>query len=287
MDNSRILVLGGNGQLGSALRSVFPGARFYDREEFDITRANAYVQEDWDKYDYLINAAAMTNVDGAETPEGRELAWSLNASAVGLMAEFARANNITLVHISSDYVFDGTKSSHVENEPFTPLSVYGASKAAGDIAASFAHNYYILRTTWVIGQGKNFVRTMWELAQRNIKPNVVNDQIGRLTFTSDLALAIKHLLETEADFGTYNMTNDGDNVSWADFAKLVYEAAGKSADDVTGVTTAEYFADKEGIAPRPLQSEMDLSKIKSTGFTPRDWREALDEYLAQLASESA
>lgn len=287
MDNSRILVLGGKGQLGTALQSVFPSATFYDREEFDITDANAYVQEDWDKYDYLINAAAMTNVDGAETPEGRELAWSLNASAVGLMAEFARANNITLVHISSDYVFDGTKSPHVENEPFTPLSVYGASKAAGDIAASFAHNYYILRTTWVIGQGKNFVRTMWDLAQRDIKPNVVNDQIGRLTFTSDLALAIKHLIETKADHGTYNMTNDGDNVSWADFASLVYQAAGKSADDVTGVTTAEYFAGKEGIAPRPLQSEMNLSKIKSTGFTPRDWREALDEYLAQLASESA
>lgn len=287
MDTSRILVLGGNGQLGTALKSAFPGATFYDREEFDITNANAYVQEDWGKYDYLINAAAMTNVDGAETPKGRELAWSLNASAVALMAEFARANNITFVHISSDYVFDGTKSPHVENEPFTPLSVYGASKAAGDIAASFAHNYYILRTTWVIGQGKNFVRTMWELAQRDINPNVVNDQIGRLTFTEDLALAIKHLIETKADHGTYNLTNDGDVASWADFARIVYTAAGKSADDVTGVTTAEYFAGKEGIAPRPLQSEMDLSKIKSTGFVPRDWRVALDEYLAQLASESA
>ncbi len=287
MDNSRICVLGGNGQLGTALKSVFPGATFYDRAEFDITNANAYVQEDWGKYDYLINAAAMTNVDGAETSEGRELAWNLNASAVALMAEFARANNITFVHVSSDYVFDGTKTPHVENEAFTPLSVYGASKAAGDIAASFAHNYYILRTTWVIGQGKNFVHTMWDLAHRDIKPSVVNDQIGRLTFTADLAEAIKHLCETKADFGTYNLTNDGDSVSWADFAKLVYVAAGKSANDVTGVTTDEYYAGKENIAPRPLQSELDLAKIKGTGFTPRNWRDALDEYLAQLASESA
>lgn len=287
MDNSRILVLGGNGQLGSALQSTFAGATFYDREQFDITDSAAYEELDWGAFDYLINAAAMTNVDGAETPEGRELAWKLNATAVAHMARTANTHGLTLVHISSDYVFDGTRTPHTEDEPLSPLSVYGASKAAGDIAASVAIKHYLLRTTWVIGQGKNFVRTMWELAQRNIKPNVVNDQIGRLTFTSDLALAIKHLLETEADFGTYNMTNDGNNVSWADFAKLVYEAAGKSADDVTGVTTAEYFAGKEGIAPRPLQSEMDLSKIKSTGFTPRDWREALDEYLAQLASESA
>lgn len=283
MNSSRILVLGSKGQLGTALQSVFPEATFYDREQFDIASANAYVQEDWSKYDYLINAAAMTNVDGAETADGRKLAWELNASAVSFMSVFARENNLTLVHISSDYVFDGVKTPHRENEPFTPLSVYGASKAAGDIAAELTPKHYVIRTTWVIGQGKNFVRTMLDLANRDIKPSVVDDQIGRLTFTKDLALAIKHLLETNADYGTYNLTNEGPSVSWADIAKKVYVLAEHSADDVTGVTTAQYYAGKEGIAPRPLQSTLDLEKIKATGFTPRDWQEALDEYFAQLS----
>jgi len=286
MDNSRILVLGGNGQLGTSLRTVFPEATFADRDEFDITDLGAYITMDWNRYDTLINAAAMTNVDGAETPEGRELAWKLNATAVAHMTRIANENKLTLVHVSSDYVFDGAQSPHLETEQFAPLSSYGASKAAGDIAACLTLQHYILRTTWVIGQGKNFIRTMWDLAGRDIKPNVVNDQIGRLTFASDLAAAIKHLLETKAEYGTYNMTNDGDSVSWADFAKLTYEAAGKSADDVTGVTTAEYYKDKEGIALRPLQSEMDLTKIKATGFTPRDWRAALDEYLDKLKEET-
>lgn len=286
MDESRIFVTGGNGQLGTALKKIFPGATYTDHQEFDITDEEAYARQDWTQYDVLINAAAMTNVDGAETPEGRELAWRLNASAVSFMSAAAQKYNLTLVHISSDYVFDGTRAPHREAESFTPLSVYGASKAAGDIAAELTPQHYILRTTWVIGQGKNFVRTMWELAHKGVAPSVVNDQIGRLTFADDLAAAIKHAITTHAPYGTYNLTNDGSVASWADFAKLVYEAAGKSADDVTGITTAEYYSGKEGIAPRPLQSEMDLSKIKSTAFSPRDWHEALDEYLQELKKET-
>ena len=287
MDNSRIFVTGGNGQLGTALRDILPCAHFTDHQEFDMTDEAAYAAINWQDYDIIINAAGMTNVDGAETPEGNELAQKINAHGVKLLADTATAHDLTFVHVSSDYVFDGTKTPHTEDEAFAPLSNYGRSKADGDIAAATTPKHYIARTTWVVGRGKNFVRTMWDLAHRDIKPSVVNDQIGRLTFADDLAASIKHLLATNAEFGTYNLTNDGDSVSWADIAKLVYVAAGKSAEDITGVTTAEYYAGKEGIAPRPLQSEMDLAKLKSTGFTPRDWHEALDEYLNELKKETA
>lgn len=287
MDTSRIFVTGGNGQLGMALRKLLPEAHFSDHQEFDMTDETAYAAVDWSLYDHVINAAGMTNVDGAETPEGAALAQKINADGVKLLADTASTHGLTLVHVSSDYVFDGTRSPHTEDEAFTPLSKYGRSKADGDIAAATTPKHYIVRTTWVVGKGKNFVRTMWDLAHRDIKPSVVNDQIGRLTFADDLAAGIKHLLETQSPYGTCNLTNDGDIVSWADIARVVYVAAGKSADDVTGVTTAEYYAGKEGIAPRPLQSELDLAKIKSTGFMPRDWREALEEYLDQLSSESA
>lgn len=286
MDESRIFVTGSSGQLGTALKGVLPGAHFSNHHDFDMTDPTAYKQVDWDQYDTIINAAAMTNVDGAETTEGNELAQKINVDGVKLLADTATTHDLVLVHVSSDYVFDGTKTPHTEDEEFAPLSNYGRSKADGDIAAAAAPKYYIARTTWVVGKGKNFVRTMWDLAHRDIKPGVVDDQIGRLTFADDLAAGIKHLLETHAAYGTYNLTNDGEVASWADFARIVYVAAGKSTGDVTGVTTAEYYAGKEGIAPRPLQSELDLSKIKSTGFNPRNWREALDEYLNQLASES-
>lgn len=120
---------------------------------------------------------------------------------------------------------------------------------------------------------------MQSLAERDIKPSVVNDQMGRLTFTKDLADVIMHLVNTQPDYGTYNFTNDGDVVSWADIAKLAYESAGKSADMVTGVTTEQYYEGKADIAPRPLGSELSLDKIKATGFSPRDWCAAFQEYL--------
>lgn len=286
MDDSRIFIVGSLGQLGTALRELFPNAAYGDRDEFDITDTAAYESFDWGAYDVFINAAAMTNVDGAETANGRKLAWQLNAYAASLMSIYTNKHKKKLVHVSSDYVFDGTQKPHIENEQLSPLSVYGASKAAGDLCVQVNPQHYIVRTTWVVGKGKNFIGTMWDLAHREVKPSVVSDQIGRLTFTEDLALAISYLLENNVEYGTYNMTNDGENVSWADIAKLVYIAAGKSAEDVTGVSTTEYYAGKEGIAPRPLQSEMDLTKIKGAGFTPRNWRDALDEYLEELKKET-
>lgn len=277
----KTLIVGANGQLGRAFQAIFPTAECVDRDTLDISSPDVFTARRWRDYGVILNAAAYTAVDLAETPEGRRDAWQANALAVANLSKIANENGITLVHVSSDYVFDGTATEHTEEEPFTPLSVYGQSKAAGDIAASLAPRHYIARTSWVIGDGNNFVRTMASLAERDIKPSVVDDQVGRLTFTADLAAGVKHLIDTGAPYGTYNISNDGQPASWATIAKEVYERSGKASDDVTPVTTAEYYAGKEGIAPRPLQSTLALDKIRATGFMSRDWRDALREYLAQ------
>ena len=216
MDDSTIFIVGANGQLGTALRAQYPGAQFADINELDITSAQSVDAFDWSGIDTILNAAAYTNVDGAETAEGRVAAWSVNASAVANLVHACQKHGMTLVHISSDYVFDGTKKPHTEEESFSPLGVYGQSKAAGDLVAATLEKHYILRATWVIGEGKNFVRTMLGLAEKGISPSVVADQVGRLTFTSELVRIIDHLLTTGAPYGTYNATNDGTPASWAE-----------------------------------------------------------------------
>ncbi|MFZ3009925.1 MAG: bifunctional dTDP-4-dehydrorhamnose 3,5-epimerase family protein/NAD(P)-dependent oxidoreductase [Candidatus Microsaccharimonas sp.] len=275
----KTLIIGAYGQLGKALSLEYPDAERVDRDTFDMSDPSILTARDWRQYGLILNAAAYTAVDLAETPEGRIDAWKSNATALNHLTQLSNEYNITLVHVSTDYVFDGTYAPHNENEAFSPLGVYGQSKAAGDIVISAAKRHYITRTSWVIGEGKNFVLTMKELAEKGIKPSVVNDQIGRLTFTSDLARGIKHLVDSNAPYGTYNLTNEGDSVSWSELATLVYDLTGHNGSDVTGVTTKEYYQGKEGIAPRPLQSTLNLDKIKATGFTPRDWREALTDYL--------
>ncbi|MFZ1483893.1 MAG: NAD(P)-dependent oxidoreductase [Candidatus Saccharimonadales bacterium] len=277
--DSSILIIGANGQLGTALRGQYPGARAVDSDELDITSRQAVEAFDWQGIEVIINAAAYTNVDGAETADGRVLAWSINADGVANLVAAAAQHDATLIHISSDYVFDGTVEAHDEDEAFSPLSVYGASKAAGDIAVSLAPKFYLLRTTWVIGEGKNFVRTMLGLAEKGISPSVVSDQVGRLTFTGELVRTIDHLLTTGASYGAYNATNDGPVASWADFTRTIFELAGHPELTVTNTTTEAYFAGKEGIAPRPLNSEMNLGKLHATGFTSRDWQDELKDYI--------
>ncbi|MBD8030994.1 sugar nucleotide-binding protein [Corynebacterium gallinarum] len=275
LPSRKVLITGAAGQLGTALRAVFPTAEFVGREELDITGP---LDRPWKQYSAIINAAAYTAVDKAED-DGRAAAWAINAQAVANLATVARENNLTLVHISSDYVFDGTANGeYTEDAPLSPLSVYGQTKAAGDIAASTAPRHYVVRTSWVIGEGNNFVRTMKSLDERGIKPSVVDDQIGRLSFTEDIAAGIKHLLDTQAPFGTYNLSNSGAPASWADIARMIF----RNPEDVTGVSTAEYFVDKQGAAPRPLNSRLDLSKLSAAGFTAPDWRDRLADYLKEL-----
>lgn len=278
---NKILIIGANGQLGTALQNEFPKALTADVNTLDITNEKSVNAYPWKNVDIIINAAAFTNVDGAETPQGRISAWQVNATAVANLAKIATTHNIILVHISSDYVFDGSKKNYNEAASFSPLSVYGASKAAGDLSASVTPKHYIIRTSWVIGNGNNFVRTMHDLAQKNIKPSVVNDQIGRLTFTPDLAAVIKHLLETEQSYGTYNCTNSGPSKSWAEIAKKVYELSGKNPNDITPISTNEYYAGKTDIAPRPHYSTLDLDKITKTGFVAPDWQDRLNKYIKE------
>jgi dTDP-4-dehydrorhamnose reductase len=285
LNHKEIFIVGANGQLGTALRAQYPGAQFADKDELDITDKESVHSFDWSGIEYILNAAAYTNVDGAETPEGRIAAWKVNAEAASYLSEVARLHDITLVHISTDYVFDGTKDLHAEDEDFSPLSVYGASKAAGDIAVSLAPKHYILRTSWVIGEGKNFVRTMLELGKKGVAPSVVSDQIGRLTFTKELVKAIDLLLKDNHGYGTYNVSNGGEPASWADITRSIFNLGGFE-QQVTDTTTAEYFAGKENIAPRPLKSTLDLSKIHALGFTLTDWHDDLKKYIEKEKENS-
>jgi dTDP-4-dehydrorhamnose 3,5-epimerase/reductase len=284
MPSRRTLVLGANGQVGRALRASL-GEReveYATRDDLDVSRPDLAVARRWRDYGVIINAAAYTAVDGAETPEGRRDAWSVNVTALAALARIATENGITLVHVSSDYVFDGTEPGpYSETDPFSPLGVYGQTKAAGDAIVETVPRHYIVRTSWVIGDGKNFVATMAGLADRGIDPAVVDDQRGRLTFTSTIADGIRHLLEAGAPYGTYNLTNSGADASWFEVAREVFRLVGADVERVRAVSTTEYFASStSAVAPRPAQSVLALDAIVATGFEPPAWPSELERYLS-------
>ena len=207
MAPKRTMVFGSNGKLGRAIRRYaeshgLHGFEYHDTDTFDIADAKAYAAINWDLYGTIINAAAFTAVDEAETPGGRKNAWRTNVQGVKNLARIATEHRITLVHISSDYVFDGTKELHTEDEEFAPLGVYGQTKAAGDALVENVPQHYLLRSSWVIGEGRNFVTRMLGLAQNHAHAEAPSDQFGRLTFTDDMANAIFHLLDGGASYGT-------------------------------------------------------------------------------------
>lgn len=278
MDESKILITGANGQLGLALRSEYPGAQATDTQELDITNERSINGFDWSGIKVILNAAGYTDVDAAEKPEGEKLAWAVNDKAVANLSRIAKANDMLLVHISTAYVFDGQKKIYTEDDPPSPLGKYAKTKAAGDKQAAKAPRHYIIRTDSVIGDGKNFVRTMLGLAKKGIAPTVVADQFIRPTFTTEIAKAIKFLIDHQAQYGIYNLTNEGDAISWADFTRAILKEAGSNLK-VTDTTFQAYSAAKTGVAPRPLNSVLDLSKIESIGFMPRDWRKDLKDYV--------
>ena len=294
MAPKRTLVTGCNGQLGRAVRAladergVAKDFDFCDIDAFDMSDPAAYGKLDWSLYGTVINCGAYTAVDRAETPEGRRIAWAANATGPALLARTCAEHGITLVHISSDYVFDGTRELHDENEAMSPLSVYGQSKAAGDIAVAGCPRHYIMRSSWVIGDGKNFVKTMCALSDKVAAGNlervtVVDDQLGRLTFTRDMAAAIFHVLDNRAPYGTYDCTGSGAVKSWADIARACFEAKNGNGNKVVPVSTADYYASAEGpVAPRPHFSALDLSKLEGIGFSMPDWERELEAYLDAL-----
>ncbi|GHT80788.1 sugar nucleotide-binding protein [Actinomycetota bacterium] len=319
MRPKKTLVIGANGQLGRAIlnqvqddkashddrldKQDYIFADVVGNEELGVIEFNALDESEYSQFDLtqvgtIINCAAFTAVDAAETLQGRQLAWKLNAKLPQLLTKIANQYDITLVHISSDYVFDGElcnhpagvpcikQCQHTEGECFSPLGVYAQSKAAGDVAVELAKKHYILRTSWVVGDGNNFAKTMYNLAQKGVKPEVIDDQFGRLTFTKTLADVIFHILENKPEFGVYNISNGGKTASWNMIAKKVFELAGKSPDDVSRITTYHYdeknYNPEKPISPRPANSTLNLDKIEATGFTPTDWETELTKYINGL-----
>ncbi|MGD9961700.1 dTDP-4-dehydrorhamnose reductase [Nocardioides sp.] len=274
----RTLIIGSGGQLGQALATAWPQAQLVGRDELDVTDPGAVAAWPWSSYDLVLNASAYTAVDEAETEEGRRLAWAVNASAVAHLAEAARAHHLTLVHYSTDYVFDGTAELHEVSEPPAPLGVYGQSKAAGELAAAAAPRHYVVRTSWLIGEGPNFVRTMVGLARRGVHPDVVDDQFGRLTFTDELARATRHLVDSAAAYGTYHVSNGGPPTSWHTVAQTVFTLLGQDPDAVRAISTEEYGAGR-ALAPRPRHSVLSLAKLEATGFTATDALESLARHV--------
>jgi dTDP-4-dehydrorhamnose 3,5-epimerase len=275
----RTLLLGATGQVGRALAARLPGAATPGRGAVDLADVEK-ADIDWSAFNTIVNAAAWTGVDAAETPAGRVGAWRVNAAGPAALARIAARHGAVLVHLSTEYVFDGTATApYPEDAPIAPLSAYGGSKAAGDLAVTTLDRHLLVRPTWVIGDGHNFVRTMAGLAGRGIAPTVVADQIGRPTFADDIADAIVHLLAIGAT-GTFNVTGGGEPASWADVARAVF-AQLRPDLTVGDTTTAEYFADKPGAAPRPANSVLDLTKAEAAGVRCPDWRQRLADYLGR------
>ncbi len=275
----RPLVIGADGQLGRALLAELPDAIGVGRATLDLTDAAALEAWPWSEHDVVLNAAAYTAVDEAETAEGRAAAWAANAAAPARLARLAARHGFTLVHYSTDYVFDGARDVHDEAEPLTPLGVYGQSKAAGEVALVAAPRHYLLRASWVVGDGDNFVRTMARIADSGATADVVGDQVGRLTFADELARATRHLLTNGAPWGTYHVSNAGPPMSWVEVAREVFVLRGRDPHDVREISSEQYAAGR-AVSPRPRSSVLSLSRLEATGFRPRDAREALRDYCA-------
>jgi dTDP-4-dehydrorhamnose reductase len=223
----------------------------------------------------VINAMAFTNVDGSE--EQPELAFKVNGEGAKHLAEVTAEIGAKLVHVSSDYVFDGTKGSpYLEQDPTSPLSIYGKSKLAGEENARLNPDHLIVRTQWLYGlHGRNFVETMLRLAQEKNELDIVNDQIGSPTWTVSLARAIKALIEKDCR-GIYHAVNSG-SCSWFDFAAAIFAEKGVDIR-LQPITSRELGRP----APRPLFSVLDCSKLlRDTGLKMEGWRDALTEYLKE------
>lgn len=294
----KILVTGGNGQLGGELQrilregrseigsipGVFANAEVVatDVAELDVTDADAvmaFVAQGG--FDLIVNGAAMTNVDGCETAE--DAAFCVNAEAPGNLARAAEAAGAKFVQVSTDYVFPGTDPApRVESDPTGPVSAYGRTKLAGEERSLEAcSRCFVVRTAWLYGYvGKNFVKTMMRLGADRDEVTVVDDQLGNPTSANDLAHEILEIAATE-NFGVYHCTNEG-TCSWADFAQAVMEGAGLDCT-VARCTSEEYAAMNPATAKRPAYSSLRNKHLEDTvGNKMRPWREALAEYLKNL-----
>ena len=277
----KFLVTGANGQLGQELQKLLRERELdfvaFDSKQLDITnRVAVFATFEQVQPDVVLHAAAYTKVDVAED-EGRELNWQVNVNGTKNVTDAAKQYGAKLVAISTDYVFDGTQNNdYVETDAVNPQNAYGRAKLAGELAVTESGaDAYIVRTSWVVGEfGNNFVYTMQRLATTHPKLTVVNDQLGRPTWTRTLAEFMLHLIDVQATYGVYHLSNAG-TTTWFEFAREILKDTNV---DVAPVTSAE-FPQK---AYRPRHSVMGLEKAESTGFEILNWREALEMFLTGL-----
>ncbi|KGO32194.1 dTDP-4-dehydrorhamnose reductase [Oenococcus alcoholitolerans] len=272
----KYLITGAKGQLGQEIVEYLNQKKAdfaaYGSKDLDITDQKQVEAVFYDqKPDFVIDAAAYTKVDLAED-KGKERNWSVNFQGTKNLVEAAKKNSAGFVYISTDYVFDGKKKGkYSETDPTAPKNEYGKAKLAGEKAVlNSGIEAYIIRTSWVFGQyGNNFVYTMQRLAEEHPILTVVDDQIGRPTWTRSLTEFIFHLIEKKAEFGLYNFSNAG-QTSWYEFAQQILKDKAVTVEPID----SNSFPQK---AYRPPYSVLDLQKAKGTGFEIIDWQTALEK----------
>lgn len=290
----KILVTGCNGQLGRAIRSV------YDKDNVtfintDVAEAEGVTRLDITNVDevlslvrdtrpeVIINCAAHTNVDACE--QQWDLAYRINAIGPRNLSIAAAETGAKLVHVSTDYVFDGNGTvPYTEFDEPNPVSAYGKTKLEGErFVREFARSYFIFRTAWLYGDGKNFVKTMLRLSDSHDEVSVVCDQKGSPTSAAELAKVIRHYEGTE-NYGVFHATCEGDT-NWAAFAEAVFARAGRNTK-VNHVTSKQYAAMNPASAKRPAYSILDNYMMRLTdSYRMADWQTALDEYMAGLLEQ--
>jgi dTDP-4-dehydrorhamnose reductase len=280
-----ILVTGSNGQLGKELKeleSSYPQFEFIFLSREDLPIHHFELVRNFFKGthpQYLINCGAYTAVDRAESE--KELAFQVNAEAVGVLAAICNENNCQFIHISTDYVFDGTATTpYKEDSPTNPQGVYGTSKLEGEKQAlQLNPDSVIIRTSWVYSEfGKNFVKTMLKLMCEKDELNVVNDQFGSPTYAADLAEAIMQIVPQSATHGgIYHYSNNG-IINWYDFALAIKAISGSNCK-INPIPTSQYPTP----AKRPAYSVLDKTKIQQTfGIELKDWKESLAVCISRL-----
>jgi dTDP-4-dehydrorhamnose reductase len=279
---SNLLVTGSNGQLGQCLREqlkTFPGITCYfaTREDLDITNA-VLVQKFFaeNNFVYCVNAAAYTNVEKAEKEE--KSAFLINAEGARTISKACRDNDVVLLHISTDYVFDGTKKTpYIETDDTQPINVYGASKLKGEqYIRDLWNKHFIIRTSWLYSQyGHNFLNSMLQFAKEKKSLRITTQQTGTPTNANDLARALLTIIKTgNTSYGVYHFSNLGAS-TWHDFAKAIFEATGE-IDTVSLAKTEHYTT----YAKRPAYSVMNCMKLKNNlGISSRDWNVSLKEII--------
>ena len=287
----KILLTGCNGQLGRAIQKEYGDTVEFLRTDFidaegitrldisDIDQVMNFARAE--KPDAIINCAAFTNVDGCETNE--DAAFKANAIGPRNLAIASREIGAKLIHVSTDYVFEGNGTRpYVETDTPNPVSAYGRTKLAGEqFVRDFADRYFILRTAWLYGDGKNFVKTMLGAAQSRDEVSVVCDQKGSPTSAVELAKMI-HFLEPTENYGIFHATCEGDT-NWAEFTEEIYRKAGLSTK-VNHLTSEEYAAMNPAAANRPKYSILEnrMLKLTTDKFMMADWHDALDYYLQNM-----